>query len=130
MEPDIRVGDTLILMTRAIQVRRGDVVRYRAPNPSRYIDGEVTVVHRVVGLPGERILVRDGKLWIDDVASGSAEGPRDRNSWYQGDPFLDVQLGESEYYLLGTDPSNSMDSRYLGPVHREQIRGKVVHVIR
>lgn len=84
-----------------------------------------TNVKRVIGLPGEEILIQGGYVYIDgerleagdnlDQVSlaGLAESP--------------VRLGEDEYFLLGDNRDSSEDSRFanVGNVKEEQILGKV-----
>ena len=60
MSPTLQAGDLITINTLARTPRRGDVVAFQS-------DGPVGVM-RVVGLPGERVQMRDGRLLIDDVA--------------------------------------------------------------
>lgn len=82
-------------------------------------------VKYVVGLPGETIQIRDGKIWIDSVS-------------IDAEPYLDsisvaglaeqpITLGEDEYFVLGANSGSSEDSRFatIGNVKKEQIIGKV-----
>lgn len=82
-------------------------------------------VKRVIGLPGETVLIQGGYVYIDgerleapdnlDQVSlaGLAENP--------------IELGENEYFLLGDNRDSSEDSRFanVGNVKEEQILGKV-----
>lgn len=83
-------------------------------------------VKRVVGLPGERIEVRDGEVWIDGARAQTppevayAPGPAGRQR--------ECRLGPDEYFLLGDNGPVSADSRtWLEPaIPRQQIVGRVV----
>ncbi len=93
---------------------RGDVIVFRNWN-----DDE-DYVKRVVGLPGETVEIRDGRVVIDGV-------PLD-------EPYLDgvttgggqgaVRLGPDEYFVLGDNRGNSSDSRVHGPLPRDHIVGR------
>lgn len=75
-------------------------------------------IKRVVGLPGETVASYGGDLYVDgvivaqDFISESA-----RNSTV----FIATTLGENEYYVLGDNRTNSIDSRTFGAVDQEDI---------
>ena len=82
-------------------------------------------VKRIIGLPGETIRIKKGKVFIDGEKL---------NEIHEFDLIEDggmarekVILGEDEYFLLGDNRNNSKDSRNveLGIVKREQMEGKV-----
>lgn len=82
-------------------------------------------VKRVVGVPGDTILIQNGKLYINDkVVSLKGE---DENIREEGRAAGEIVLGEDEYFVLGDNVNNSEDSRYetVGNVKREEIYGKV-----
>jgi signal peptidase I len=118
----------------------GDVVlvsrlAYVFGEPRRW---DVAVVHhaeggdsvkRIVGLPGERLEIREGKILIDarplslpDALGGVYVVSKER---YGLDP---VQLGADEFFLLGDSSYLSQDSRRWGPVHRGELSGRAVFV--
>jgi signal peptidase I len=101
--------------------RRGEMVAFHASGTA---DGpitpdaharQLTVVRRVVGVPGDQVLGRAGRVYvngvkIDDIATA---------------PFKRVDLGSDEYFVLGDNRSASQDSRAFGPVPRNAIFGRV-----
>ena len=104
------------------ELNRGDVVVFRYPkNPSQFF------VKRVVGLPGERIIIEDETITIynDEYTTGRALD----ESEYLKDMNLrgsyDQVLGASEYYVLGDNRDHSHDSRSWGPLDKEYVIGKV-----
>jgi signal peptidase I len=88
---------------------------------------------RVVGLPGEAVVIRDGTVWIDGVRqepppgaprvayTSGAESDPDRKYW--GQPDNPANLGSDEYFVLGDNTTTAADSRLFGPVPRDKILG-------
>jgi signal peptidase I len=101
--------------------KRGEMVAFHA---SGGIGGAVTpdadsrelaVVKRVIGIPGDQVVGRDGRAYVngfkaDDITTAG---------------FKRVDLGSDEYFLLGDNRSSSQDSRDFGPVQRNAIFGRV-----
>ena len=94
---------------------RGEIIVFQFPR-----DPTKDFVKRVVGLPGELIEVRDGRVLVDGnvleepylAAKGNSNSaPR--------------QLEKGEYYVLGDNRARSNDSRSWGPVPEANLRGKV-----
>ncbi len=119
MLPTLEPGDRIVVVPAATHpIRRGDVVVLRDPR-----DHERSTVKRVVGLPGETVEVRGGRLMIDGVAH--LEGYATRRV---GESI--ERLPASAYYVLGDNRSGSTDSRAFGPVDADLVRGVVVARIR
>jgi signal peptidase I len=108
MLPTLSPGDRL-LAVGVSRVRRGDVCVVR--------HGHHLLVKRVVGLPGERVLVRDGKALItaDDLVTLS--GPQPDGSWV---------LAQDEVLVQGDNREESTDLRAFGPVGLEALVGRVL----
>jgi signal peptidase I len=86
----------------------------------------VPVAKRIVGMPGERISVRNHQVYINGVA---IQRPKDLSflKYYDYGNLLDnreVDCGKG-YYVMGDDSIDSQDSRYIGPVMGEKFRGRV-----
>ena len=62
MSPTLQAGDLIAVSTAARRYRRGDVVVFQHP-----VSGQDSVM-RLIALPGERVQMRDGQLFIDDAA--------------------------------------------------------------
>jgi signal peptidase I len=84
---------------------------------------------RLVGLPGESIVIRDRAVWVNGQRQTPPErlGPiRYRGSYRMDDEDAasqEIVLGPDEYYVLGDNPNKSSDSRDFGPVKRDLIEG-------
>ena len=110
---------------RGHDVHRGDVVVFQRPpnfepnNPKAAKD----LIKRVIGLPGETVTIRDGKVYIND----STEPLRDDfcPETPVGD-FGPYEVPEGCYFMLGDNRNVSKDSRYwLNPyVEKDKIIGK------
>ena len=84
-------------------------------------------IKRVIGLPGETVQIKEGKVYID--------GKELKEDVYGITDYIDepgiaaepLQLKENEYFCLGDNRPVSLDSRYedVGPVKRDEIVGKV-----
>ena len=95
--------------------KRGEIIVFQFP-----LDPNKDFVKRVVGLPGETIEMRDGRVFVN---GGLLEEPyltvKDRSN------AAPVRLKEGEYYVLGDNRSHSNDSRSWGAVPEANLRGKV-----
>ncbi len=111
-------------------IRRNDVVIFFRP-------GEGQLVKRVVGLPGDQLEIRDGKIWINDELENdpSCVVPGLRKdtvlqspgwTWNDYGPVLIPEAPDKyrEYFVLGDNRDWSMDSRHFGRITEEQIIGK------
>ncbi len=127
MVPSMRVGDKALIDTRAYKngnLSRGDAVAYRIPE-----NGNEIQISRVVGLPGEMIKIENGKVYINQnpVTSPSIiVAVYYFNSGEYGNTEIAVPNGA--YFLLSDNSAMGRDSRYRGPVSRENIVGKVIKV--
>jgi signal peptidase I len=116
MEPQLHDWDLLFATSIDVmtnQLQRCDVVTLISP-----YDGE-RVVKRIIGLPGERVDVHDGQVYVNGEALPEEyinEAPRYSGSW---------QVGDDQYFVLGDNRNHSLDSHYYGPVDRQQIQGVV-----
>lgn len=94
---------------------RFDVVICHYPNR-----GDTYFVKRVVGLPGDKVAVRDGFLYVN--------GEKYEEEYITNRPnyaMLEYTVPAGTYFVLGDNRSNSNDSHTIGPIPREMILGKV-----
>ncbi len=99
--------------------RRGDVVAYQDP-----YDGTLSV-KRIIALPGERIQLRKGYVYVNGMKL--AEPYLTPDAWTYthklGDHEYEVDAGH--YFVLGDNRKTSEDSRDIGAIARESILGKI-----
>jgi signal peptidase I len=94
---------------------RGEIIVFRYPE-----DPTKDFVKRVIGLPGEKVEVRSGTVYIDGRELGEPYLRRMDHSSARA-----TALGDREYYVIGDNRKNSNDSRTWGVVPEENIVGKV-----
>ncbi len=102
------------------EVQRGDLVVFWFAG-----DPEKSYIKRVIGLPGDRVAIREGTVYVNGTPLREDYVPaqyRDRQS------RPPVEVPPDHYYVLGDHRNSSNDSRSWGPVHRRQIYGKAVFV--
>lgn len=101
-------------------IERGDVVVFRYPR-----DPEKSYIKRVIAVPGDRLRIDHGDVWLDGKRQIEAYVPdefRDRRS------MAEMVVPEGAYFMMGDHRSISSDSREFGPVERSLIYGKAVFV--
>jgi signal peptidase I len=94
--------------------RRGDVIIFEYPrDPSR------DFIKRVIGLPGETVEVKTGRVYINGKLLAEPFGPNPGS--YTAAP---VKVGPDEVYVMGDNRNNSSDSHMWGPLPQKYIIGK------
>lgn len=125
MEPNFEDHQYLIINEityRFNDPQRGDIVVFRYPkDPRQYF------IKRIIGLPGEKVIVKDGKVYIfnDEYKNGVAINENIYLDTTVTVGNKEIELGEDEYFVLGDNRSASLDSRSFGAVPKRLIVGKV-----
>ena len=100
-------------------IKRGDIVVLLFPD-----DPSKSYIKRVVGLPGEDVMVRDGKLYINGVLQQEPYLSQDYIS-FDTTPGA-TRVKDHHYFVMGDNRKNSSDSRYWGLVPEKYIYGKAI----
>ena len=122
MEPELYNGQEVLIdrfFYNFIKPHRGDVIVYR-PNGN---ENAHLAIKRVIGVPGDTILIKNGVLVLNGV-----EQPLLFSDRIEDGGLAETQqtLPEDEYFVMGDNCNNSEDSRSanLGNVHRDTIFGR------
>ncbi len=125
MEPNFHNWDYLVIDKLSFFLRdpkRGEIIIFHPP-----FDDKVFYIKRVIGLPGERIVINENKIMIFNEENSNGfvlEEDYLQNHYTSGK--IDLTLGKNEYFVLGDNREVSYDSRKWGPVKRERIIGRVI----
>lgn len=128
MEPNYHNGEYLLvdeISYRFKQPQRGDVIVFHPPG-----EPSVFYIKRVIGLPGDTVELKNGKITISnpEIPEGFL---LNETPYLPGDSaalaeFSKGTLKENEYFVLGDNRNNSRDSRRIGPITTDHIKGKVI----
>jgi signal peptidase I len=117
MSPTINDGDKLFMLKQIGELRRGDIVVFLFPE-----DQTKSYIKRIVGLPGETVEIKEGKLFIN---GRQIEEPYLNPEYVSHDTIPSpVTIAADNYFVLGDNRNNSSDSRYWRTVPRKLIYGK------
>ncbi len=155
MRPTILEGDRIFIDKTAYDWRvpflgwsmahrkdpeRGEIVIFPSPR-----DG-IRLVKRVIGLPGDVVQVRNGRLLVngsaleyrlleksgkptlEETLNGHAHAVITGSSFAGLADFGPYTVPEGRYFMMGDNRDNSLDSRVFGAVSRESIQGRALGV--
>lgn len=137
METTLQNGDRLIveklsknwsdIRGRDYAPQRYQIIVFDKPSAVRS-SGEVDhLIKRVIALPGERVVLRDGKYTIYNQQNPDGFNP-DANQEYAKDILntpgdVDITVRDNEVFVSGDNRSNSLDSRNFGAINTDKITG-------
>ena len=119
MVPTLRVGDRVLVnkfIYRFTEPKRGDIIVFKS------VEGDdEDLIKRVVGVPGDKISVRNGRLFV--------------NGEHQREPYVNKKYPDRSFsaptivpkghvFVMGDNRTNSQDSRVFGPVPKRNIEGE------
>ena len=123
MEQTLEPGQYVLidkLSPRWADYARGDVVVFWPPDAEH----EVPFIKRVIGLPGDRVELKDGQVYVNGVKLDEPyvyEGPTEAS--VLGDVIV---VPEGSYFAMGDHRSDSTDSRVFGFIDRDDIIGRAL----
>lgn len=106
-----------------LQYSRGDIVVFQKP-------GHKDFVKRIVGMPGERISIHNGHIFVN---GSLLEEEYINNVYTVGGDFAlnsgeEILIPDGRYFVLGDNRMDSLDSRYseIGLINKDWIKGRVI----
>ena len=128
MNTTLTDGETVLvnkLYGTLLQPKRYDIIAFKQIDFGSYYE-----IKRVIGLPGETVQIKDGKVYINGEELG--DSPIEDKIRVAGLAEREIKLSKSEYFVLGDNVNNSEDSRYsnVGNVAKSEILGKVIYRIK
>jgi signal peptidase I len=124
MSPTLHDADRYFLNRWIYELRaprRGEIVVLRDPTDGAYC------VKRVIALPGEAVNLKNGHLFVNGKELAEPYLP-DGVKTFTPEKIQDTKVAcdKNQYFVLGDNRNNSFDSRFYGPVARQNILGVVM----
>jgi len=107
---------------------RGDIIIFNISSLPGYV-GQKQLIKRVIGLPGERVVVHDGNVTVYNSQHPNGFDPDTAGKYQPVEPTgqeVDIRLQSDELFVCGDNRPNSEDSRYFGPIKTNQVVAKLV----
>ncbi len=124
MVPTFQNGDYILtdkISYRFHPPKRGDIIVFREPQDER-----VEYIKRIIGLPGDKVMVKDQKVWLNGKP---LDEPYTNDGVTPSDVFLKegqtVEVPSGNYIVMGDNRLHSSDSRRWGFVRSDEIIGRV-----
>lgn len=136
---------TSITLLENEEPKRGDVVVFKYPENKK-----INYIKRVIALPGDQITYKDKVVFINgieylqtdiehnfdpiEIADGTVSFEKNENKEYlilnQKAPTFNFKytVPDDSYFVMGDNRDNSNDSRYWGPVPKENLVGKAFYI--
>lgn len=140
MLPTLRNGDSLTIDKLTYRYRdpqRGDVAVFSPTSTMLKKKFKEDITQRIIGLPSERVDIRNGKVFINDraltekyISTLDGEVPpslSDRYNWSSKTLTPDGKVPQNQYIVLGDNRNKGLDSRYWGLVPRANIIGRATN---
>ena len=127
MEPTYSVGEKFFVNRALYKIsspKRGDVIVFKTSAS----DSAALHIRRVIGLPGETVQVKDGKIYINGKAYEENGAYQDMTDGGLANSAITLESGE--YFVLGDNRENARDSRIYGLVNQKEIKGTVISLLR
>jgi signal peptidase I len=119
MVPTLKYGDRVLVnkfIYRFTEPQRGDIIVFKSVEG----DGQ-DLIKRVVGVPGDEIAVRGGKLFVNGE---SQKEPYVNKKYPDRSFYAPTTVPKDHVFAMGDNRANSQDSRIFGPVPEKNIEGE------
>lgn len=98
---------------------RGDIIIFRfKETPGKFL------IKRIIGLPGETVKIEGNDVFVKMVDSDEFVQIEEEYVVVEKGSTVEKSLGEEEYFVLGDNRLNSLDSRYFGAIEKDLIIGR------
>lgn len=136
------------------KLNRGDIITFESPsvtevkvpdlnnpvaiynyNPTKFWEkfdyyflenGKVSFIKRIIGLPGEHVEIKDGKVYINGEELDESYLPSGTTTESLGGAFTDLVVPEGYLFVLGDNRRGSIDSRAFGCIPKDKVEGRVL----
>jgi signal peptidase I len=132
MEPTIREGQVLVVQAYgSARPQRGDIIVFHPPSMPEFPLPD-SLCKRIIAIPGDTLaitntgVVLNGKPLVEPYV---APQNVDYSAELADPQYSHLTLQTGQYYVLGDNRGDSIDSRFFGPISRSSIEGKVVSII-
>lgn len=102
----------IAVVKKNTEYSRGDIAIINMP-------GKI-LIKRIIGIPGDKILLKNGILFINGVKQS------EEYVEHKGSTSRQVLLRSNYYYIMGDNRKNSLDSRNFGPIKKHLLVGKAI----
>jgi len=123
MDPTYKNGEMLMankILYKMKKPERGDVIIFKYSETQDFIK-------RIIGLPGETVMLKDGKLYINGTLLDESHY-LSSSVYTNGGEYLSegetITVPEGRYFACGDNRPHSSDSRSFGPIDEKDIKGK------
>jgi signal peptidase I len=119
MVPTLKVQDRVLVnkfIYRFSEPERRDIVVFQSVE-----GGGEDLIKRVMGLPGDEIAVRGGRLFVNGEPQRE---PYVNKKFPDRSTFAPTKVPKGHYFMMGDNRANSRDSRFFGPVPKKKIEGE------
>lgn len=129
MVPNFTDGEYLLTDKLTYQFsppQRGDVVVFRAPATESCAEDQCEYIKRVIGLPGDTVMVKDNQVYLNGQLLVQKFLPDDfvTSPGSFCEEGKEVTVPEDEYLVFGDNRSHSRDGREFGPIKKDLILGR------
>ena len=127
MQDTLNPNDYIIMYRRAYsgdkEPKRGDIVIFKSELQDENGKNKL-LIKRVIGLPGDKITINDGKVYINDKEYDESY----LKDGYTTGSVNNFKVPKGEYFVMGDNRVVSIDSRYseVGCIKKDAIKGRAV----